>query len=114
MVTSELLTVFFGLLLRLAIPLLVTIVTVVVLRRLDQRWQADSLQEALSASGKSLASSSTHCWDVFNCSSERRADCPAYKHPDKPCWEMISPSGRLMECCQRCPLRTYKLAEMPA
>jgi hypothetical protein len=112
--TSELITIFSGLLLRLAVPILVTAITVLVLRRLDLRWQAESLREALSAGGKSLSADQVRCWDVFDCPKERRARCAAYQNPDKPCWEMIGPKGELMESCRRCPLRAYRLAEMAA
>jgi len=28
-----------------------------------------------------------HCWDVKGCSPEKVAQCPAFTHPDVPCWQ---------------------------
>ncbi len=114
MATTEILALFAGLLLRLAVPILVTAITVLVLRRLDLNWQAESMREALGAAGKSLPAEQVRCWDVFDCPPARRAKCPAHQNPERPCWEMVSPKGRLMESCRRCPLRAYRLANMAA
>jgi len=30
----------------------------------------------------------TPCWEMFRCPEEMRAECPAYRHQDLPCWEI--------------------------
>jgi hypothetical protein len=89
-----------GLLLRLALPLAATVLTVWLLRRLDARWQREAEQQGWSAAGMPLA---TPCWQIRQCSAARRADCPAYQQSHVPCWQVFrSSSGQLREGCLDC------------
>lgn len=48
-----------------------------------------------------------HCWDVKGCPPGRREECPAYRHPDLPCWvATMRTEGtyQLRPECLACPL----------
>ena len=49
--TFEISSIFIGTLLRLAIPVVLTVVVVGLLRFLDARWQAEALQQATTVGG---------------------------------------------------------------
>lgn len=84
-----------GFLIRLAIPLAATVLLIIVLRKLDQRWQAEAyLQPA--------AIEKPECWKVKGCSPEQMKNCPAPKSP-LPCWQANRlPNGYLNEQCLSC------------
>jgi len=47
------------------------------------------------------------CWEIHGCSSEAREDCPAYQHPELPCWlakMQATPELRLKPDCLACRL----------
>jgi len=113
MAAYETIALFAVLLLRLAIPLIVTLVLIIFLRHLDQRWQQESLRETIGASGSPVTLEKARCWEIFGCTPEKKARCRAYKNPDKPCWEAITRDGSLMECCRNCPFRNFRLAQNP-
>lgn len=41
-----------------------------------------------------------YCWEIMQC--ENSKDCPAKKHPEKPCWEIISELGDYRLACDVC------------
>jgi hypothetical protein len=48
-----------------------------------------------------------HCWETKNCPEEERVRCPAYNHPQIPCWLALQQEGQnLKEACYTCPLYT--------
>ncbi len=84
-----------GVLVRLAIPILVTALAVYFLQRLDARWQTEAGN--LPASIKK-----TSCWKIMGCSPTQRKNCPGYKSP-LPCWQARRlPNGYLREECLGC------------
>jgi len=106
-----------GFVLRLAVPVAITAVIVWLLRRLDARWQREAEErqaverEAWSVErGEDVAPRSTlqaprHCWEVRDCPPEVRDSCPAYAHPEMPCWQVFrNGGGRLKEECLDCEL----------
>ena len=72
-------TMIMGLLLRVIIPIAVTIFVVVILKWLDERWkkEADLDESAVVKVGN------VGCWDINNCPAEKREQCLAYTNPDK-------------------------------
>ena len=57
----------------------------------------------------------TPCWEMFHCPDELKAECPAYKDPTLPCWEVEGTYCKLFEygakgdgtdICKHC--RAYK------
>ena len=102
---------------RLGVPLLVTIAIVAWLRRLDARWQAEALQERSSISVAPIATptkpSPSPCWIVRSCPDEKRNHCPAYAQPELACWSARKQAdGRLPNLCLTCIL--FKPVQSPA
>lgn len=84
-----------GLLVRLALPVAITIVLVYSLRKLDSRWQADAQSEP-------VAIEKPECWRLKGCSLEQRNRCPAFSSP-LPCWQVFRlPNGYLRKECISC------------
>lgn len=105
------LTFVLGLLLRIAIPAVLTVLLVRWLRRLDANWQAEAEQE-IAASGV-VRIGNRGCWKIMGCSEEKRAGCKAYAHADLPCWQVYrNGSGELREQCLGCQVFTE--APVPA
>lgn len=99
---------------RLGLPLLLTVLLVLLLRKLDARWTAESSQlETEGASEPFWArTSQTPCWDVHNCPPEMRESCPAHAHQEIPCWQVFrSPDGPLKESCLDCAV--FRNAPIP-
>ena len=101
----SLLALIAGLLIRLAIPLAITILLIFFLRKLDNYWQAEAqLAKPIEQE--------INCWDIKNCSLEQRKNCVANKS-DIPCWQAKRlPNGYLHEECLSCEVFTE--APMPA
>lgn len=101
----SLLYILFGLFLRLAIPLVATVVIVIALRRLDQKWQKE-------AQLNPPANHKLECWKIRGCSSQQMESCEAVKSP-LPCWQANRlPNGYLHEECLSCQVFTE--APIPA
>jgi hypothetical protein len=89
-----------GIGLRLVIPIAVTILVIWLLKRLDQRWQAEADAKPGLAHAKP---GNPGCWNVKNCSEEARSHCKAYANPQIPCWQVKrSQNGTLQEQCLGC------------
>ena len=86
----------FGFLIRIGIPVVITILLVRALRRLDERWQDEAQAETQPVSN-------IGCWEIHNCSHAERETCVAYLNPDRPCWQMIKETyGTLKDDCTDC------------
>ena len=108
--TYEFLTFLIGIILRLAIPVSATVMGVYLLRRLDARWLSEALKQATHVSGVIIPLQNLNCWDLHDCSPERRANCPASLNSNVPCWEVHSVNGHLQEACQHCAFHKGKTA----
>ncbi len=87
---------FTGVLVRLALPLTLTVLVVVILRRLDARWQAEAGQPMVAAV------TGPRCWEVRGCPPENLTHCAAYGRAE-PCWQLFrAGDGRLREACLNC------------
>ncbi len=96
-----LITFLAGLLLRIGLPLGITALAVLLLRRLDAHWQAEA--ERQRAGLPAAAPQRVPCWITNNCPAERRAACPIYAHPETPCWQYFrDKQGHLRETCLDC------------
>lgn len=92
----------FGLLLRLGIPLLITVLLVRWLLRLDERWQTEAKAQR-SNTVSTVQARNIGCWEIKGCTGEQLAGCQAHKNPETPCWQVFRASdGRLQERCLGC------------
>ncbi len=90
---------------RLAIPILITILVVQFLRILDARWQMEA--ESIPTLVEKPA-----CWEVNNCPPDRRRSCPAYVSP-LACWQVRrTDNGYLREECLTC--KVFLKAPVPS
>lgn len=99
--------------LRLGVPLAITLVVAYFLRRLDAKWQAEAwaeweasqAQETPTAEARQLQAGKQPCWSLKGCAETDRANCAAPKQPDIPCWLARRRSeGRLPAACYNCAL----------
>ncbi len=97
-------------LLRIGVPLGVTLIVAYFLRRLDAKWQAEAWaeweasqpQDELIADAMSLQSGEP-CWSLKGCDETARANCAAPKQPSIPCWLARRRSeGKLPAECYNC------------
>ncbi len=101
--------------LRLGVPLAVTLLVGYWLHRLDAKWQAEaqaqweaSRVQAEPIQSKFLEHLNQPCWLVKGCDAATRAHCPAAQQPHLPCWlTRRSPNGQLMEACYGCEIFLY-------
>jgi hypothetical protein len=100
----SLLTILVGLLVRLAIPIAVTALLIVVLRKLDAHWQMEAQ--------KPSAIEKPECWKINGCPPEQIANCKGAASP-LPCWQAYRlPNGYLREECLSC--KVFTDAPIPA
>jgi hypothetical protein len=86
-----------GLLVRLAIPIAATLLVIYILRKLDNRWQAEADLQPVQIE-------KTECWKVKGCSTDESKNCAAIKS-QLPCWQVKRlPNGYLNEDCLSCPV----------
>ncbi len=94
--------VLIGFLLRLALPVALTIFIVWALRKLDARWQAQG-ERQLHAQIALATAQRPSCWEQRGCSPEQRAVCPVCQQSDLPCWLVKRDSkGQLQQACLNC------------
>jgi len=100
-----------GLVVRFGIPIVLTILIVMWLRRLDARWQLEANRTRPRAAVAAMPQ--VRCWEQRGCPPERRASCPAYARPDVACWQVFrGADGRLHEACLNCDV--FRKAPVPA
>lgn len=113
--------VIFGLfVLRLGIPLGVTVLISWGLRRLDRKWQSEAETQRIQAgapvtAGEPETAPRQPCWLFRNCPEERRLGCPAYSDQRLPCWlARLRAEGRLPALCPDCDLFRTSSSSRPA
>jgi hypothetical protein len=105
---NEIYALLTGVLLRIAIPVLLTGGLVYLLRRLDARWQAEARQKSL----RKLSDDQRPCWEMKSCPIEQVSACPAPKYSE-PCWQIFrQANGYLSEKCLDCEV--FRSAPLPA
>ena len=108
--------------LRLGVPLAITVAVGYWLHRLDAKWQAEAQaqQEAFLAQQEDRANPEIEilkvikepCWVTKGCPETIYKQCPAYRQPNIPCWmarfrvEEIIPSK-----CYQCTLFSRRQAK---
>ena len=98
-------TFLLGLLLRLGIPIAVTALLLVLLHRLDKRWQKEALALPVVPAGKP-------CWEIKGCPEQQKKDCPAAQQTGKPCWQVFrDKDGVMKEACLGCDV--FRQAPLP-
>jgi hypothetical protein len=92
-----------GLALRFIVPALVTLVIILWLRSLDNRWQKEAEVMAAETEPASFWAGRTPCWDVRHCTTEMQAKCPVFQDGKSPCWQLLrNAQGELKEECLDC------------
>jgi hypothetical protein len=95
-------------LLRVLIPIAITIAFIGLLKWLDERWK----KEADVEESQVLKIGNAGCWEINNCPDEERAGCKAFQNPDQPCWQVFrDKNGRLQESCIGCDI--FRQAPIP-
>jgi hypothetical protein len=106
-----LLTIALGLLVRFGLPLATLALVIVVLRRLDARWQAEGQRRV----AQPVTVAGAHCWEMRGCSEATRAICPAALNPDTACWQHFRDrDGNLRAGCLVCEFFRAVPAPEPA
>ena len=96
--------------LRLGIPLAITIVLAWFLRRLDSKWalEAERQREQENQPATTAVSAEpkpSPCWVVKGCPEEVYRNCPAHILQTLPCWvARIRVEGRMPALCANCAL----------
>jgi hypothetical protein len=106
---EEILAVVGLFLLRLGVPLAITLAVGYWLRRLDAKWEAEALrqwaEEEPPEALKALDKAEQPCWELKGCNGASRAKCPACKYSDIPCWvARLRASGQMPAECYGCEL----------
>jgi hypothetical protein len=100
-------TLLLGLFVRILLPVGLTVLVVLLLRRLDRHWQKDALRLPVVNRAK------TPCWQVKGCPAKTRKACPAAAAPQTPCWQVFrKEDGVLKEGCLSCEV--FRRAPAPA
>jgi hypothetical protein len=84
-----------GFFVRLAIPILGTLLLIFFLRKLDARWQDEAERQGARVN-------KPQCWKIQGCAPEQVEKCPGAQSP-LPCWQVYRlPNGYLNEECIHC------------
>lgn len=90
--------------LRIGVPLAVTLLAGYALARLDARWKAEELARQQRARAAGELPPLARCWEIKGCGEDRRKNCSAYNAP-LPCWMALRRAeGRVPERCFNCPV----------
>lgn len=94
---------FAGVLIRIGIPVLLTVALIWAFGKLDARWKREAALHKSERPALALQVRNSGCWQTRGCSEEGRKRCPAYAQPDLPCWQVFrKDDGRLKERCIGC------------
>ena len=95
-----------GFILRLGIPIGITLLLSWGLKRLDAKWRAEAIAEVQKADDVLAQPSSAYlsgpCWTLVDCPPTKRESCPAYQNPEMPCWEYRRTNGTYAKTCTTC------------
>lgn len=110
--------------LRLGVPIAITVAIVGGLRWLDARWQAeaDAQRSSRAVAAGQLAPAAVAsplaaeqpCWKLKQCPPEKREQCAACALTDIPCWmARLRTDGKLPARCYGCALFRTRPAVRP-
>jgi len=95
----ETIAVVIGFILRLGIPILITLLICWGLKRLDAHWQRQEANERF----QQMPVSQHTCWNIRNCPPEKKNSCTVYQSGfQTPCWEQCSQDGLMQPACLKC------------
>ena len=98
--------VLIGLAMRIGIPVIVTVIAVIILRKVDARWQKEA-----EAEPPAMIVDKPQCWEVNECEPAAMQECPAPTSPE-PCWQVHRQrNGYLLDKCLTC--QVFSMAPMP-
>lgn len=108
--TVEILAVIGFTLLRFGVPFLITAGVAWWLYRLDRKWSGTAPVASSPADTPAARATAAHnriigepCWVYRACPEKVREQCPAYLHPELPCWlARLRHDGRLAGGCRCC------------
>ncbi len=108
----EILAIFGMFILRLGVPLILTLGVGYLLRRLDRSWEAEATArrraldaEILAAHLPQISASEQPCWDLRSCPSQTQAGCAARSRPGVACWiARYQAEGKLPAACAGCTM----------
>lgn len=104
---NDTMVIIIGLAIRIGIPVALTILAVLLLRRLDKGWQESAMPHRMKLVEAGLTPRNTGCWDVMHCSEEKKATCRAYANQNLPCWQVFrNKDGEMLTKCVECKLFT--------
>jgi hypothetical protein len=98
-------------LIRIGIPLGLTILLSWLLKRLDAQWRDEALNykaEAITKAEQDLYVTlwaRNPCWEDKQCDPEDRLRCKAFLQSQKPCWEVYRTNGSYNKSCDGCEYR---------
>lgn len=98
----EFTAVLIGFLLRLGIPIGVTLGLSWALRRLDARWRREAADEQIQVLAAAGTLTKQECWQIKGCPPAQQAQCRAYQSNGVPCWEVFRENGKLRKTCVGC------------
>jgi len=99
-----------GLTVRFGLPILMTVLVIIGLRKLDENWQSTASSPSLAMARVQVENSG--CWQSKGCSVEQRQQCAAYNCQEMPCWQVFRDShGQLKEACLGCEV--FRTAPVP-
>jgi hypothetical protein len=110
----------FGFILRIGIPLGLTLGVGWYLHRLDARWREEAEQneakrgQRIFIESADRIQSSERCWQYYDCPKDQLKSCPAFRQTDTPCWEVFRLNGSLNMKCQKCAYRNRALVPVGA
>lgn len=101
--------------LRIGVPLAITLGVGYWLRRLDKKWQAEAASRQATAlaqreierqpSARIIEPPKEPCWQMHQCPEATRDCCPAFLNTRVPCWmARYLTGGRLPAKCYGCAL----------
>lgn len=94
---TSIMVVLTSLLIRIAVPALLMLGLVYLLRHLDAHWQEEAIYRQ-----KLEAADEEQTWELKSCSIEGISHTPAL-HSSEPCWQVFrKTNGYLHEECLRC------------
>ena len=98
--------------LRLGVPLAITGLVVYLFKKMDEKWEAESQSHPTIVEISQAASVRKPCWEDKGCSPDNRAQCPACRLTDIPCWlARLRQEYRLPVECTNCVRYAGRLAQ---
>ena len=109
--TSVIIYLAFGLILRIGVPVGLTLLLGWFVHRLDARWQAEAKETKKTLIELKRLEPVPPCWEYMNCPPSIRDNCPVYGQTEISCWEYFNSNGAIRSSCQECTYRRTILSK---